>query len=67
MPEGTSNKDSRIDFILIISRTFPDKEAQKHIIWDYIMELRITKSNSMESYQRGIMRHLKQYESIKGT
>jgi hypothetical protein len=67
MPEGTSNKDGRILFILIISRNFPDKEAHTHIIRDYIMELEITKSNSVESYQRGIFRHLKQYNNIKGT
>jgi hypothetical protein len=67
MPEWTRNKDGCIYFIIIISRTFPDKYAPNHIIRDYTIELNITKSNSMESYQQDIMRHLKQYENIKCT
>jgi hypothetical protein len=35
MPEGISNKDGCIYFIVIIACTFPDKEAHKHIIRDY--------------------------------
>jgi site-specific recombinase XerD len=52
---------------LIISRTFPDKDAHKEIIKNYILELKITKSNSMGSYQRDLLKHLKAYENIKGT
>jgi hypothetical protein len=40
MPEGTSNKDGCIYFIIIISRNFLDKEAHKHIIRDNTMELK---------------------------
>jgi hypothetical protein len=67
MPTDVINKDGHIFFCMIISCTFPDKEAHKDIIRNYIMELEITKSNSMESYQGDIIRHLKQYKNIKGT
>jgi hypothetical protein len=66
MPMDISDNDSRIYFYLIISRTFPDKDVHKEIIKNYILELNITKSNSMESYQRDLLRHLKAYENIKG-
>jgi hypothetical protein len=66
IPTGINNKDGHIFFCLIISRTFPDKEAHKDIIRNYIMELKIIKSKSMESYQQDMSRHLKQYENIKG-
>jgi hypothetical protein len=39
MPLGLSNKDGRIFFIKIISHTFPDKEAHKRIIYEYILKL----------------------------
>jgi hypothetical protein len=42
MPEGKINNDGLIYFIIINPHTFPDKEAHKHIIQDYIMELKIT-------------------------
>jgi hypothetical protein len=67
MPKGTSNKDGQIYTIQIISRTSLDKDSHKHIIRDNIIELKITKSNSIESYQRDIMIHLKQFENIKRT
>jgi hypothetical protein len=65
-PKGTNNKDGCIYFIAIASRTFLDKEAHKHIVWDYIMKIKITQSYSMESYQRDIFHYLKQYSSIQG-
>jgi hypothetical protein len=66
MPMGISNNDGRIYFCLIISRTFPDKDAHKEISKNYTLELKITKSNSMEYYQRDILRYLKAHENIKG-
>jgi hypothetical protein len=48
MPEGTINNNGHSYFIINISRTFPGKEAHTHTIWEYMMELKITKSNSME-------------------
>jgi hypothetical protein len=51
MPIDISKNNERIYFLLIISRTFPGKDAHKEIIKKYILELKITKSNSMESYQ----------------
>jgi hypothetical protein len=69
--EDINNIDSKLYKLnalkTIILRIFSDKEAHKDILPNYIMELQITKSNSMESYQRDILRHLKQYENIKGT
>jgi hypothetical protein len=66
MPMDIINNDGRIYFCLIISHTFMDKDAYKEIINNYILELKITKSNSMESYQRDLLKHLKAYENIKG-
>jgi hypothetical protein len=37
LPLGLSNKDGRIFFITIISHTFPDKEAHKRNIYEYIL------------------------------
>jgi hypothetical protein len=34
MPEGIINKDGCIFFIMLVSCTFPDKEAHKHIVLD---------------------------------
>jgi hypothetical protein len=65
-PKGKT-KMCRIYFILIISRTFPDKEAHNHIIRDHIMKLKIKKTALMESYQGDMLCHLKQQNSIKGT
>jgi hypothetical protein len=48
MPMDISNNHGQIYFGILISRTFSDKEAHKEIIKNYIMELKITKSNSME-------------------
>jgi hypothetical protein len=42
MPPGLSHKDGRIYFIKLVSRTFPDKEAHKLIIYEYILNLEIT-------------------------
>jgi hypothetical protein len=47
MPLGLSNKDGRIFFIKIVSQTFPNKEAHKLIIYEYILNLEITESNNM--------------------
>jgi hypothetical protein len=51
MPTRISNKDGRILFIKIVSHAFPDKEAHKHIIYEYILKLEITQSNNMEAFQ----------------
>jgi hypothetical protein len=50
MLTGLSNKDGRIFFIKIVSHTFPDKEAHKSIIYEYILKLDITEWNSMEGF-----------------
>jgi hypothetical protein len=42
MPMDISNNDGRIYFCLIINRNFPDKDAHKEIIKNYILELKIT-------------------------
>jgi hypothetical protein len=42
MPTGLSNKDGRLFFIKLVSHTFPDKEAHKRIIYEYILKLEIT-------------------------
>jgi hypothetical protein len=47
MPPGPSHKDGRIYFIKFFSHTFPDKEAQKQIIYEHILKLEITESNNM--------------------
>jgi hypothetical protein len=66
MPMDILNNDGRIYFCLIISRTFLEKDAHKEIIKNYILELKVTKSNSMEFYQPDLLRHLKAYKNIKG-
>jgi hypothetical protein len=66
MPIGLSNKDGRLFFIKLVSHTFPDKEAHKQIIYEYILKLEITESNSMEGFQRELRRHIKQYYAIQG-
>jgi hypothetical protein len=67
MPPGLSHKDGRIYFIKLVSHTFPDKEAHKRIIYEYILKLEITESNSMESFTRELRRHIKQYDAIQGS
>jgi hypothetical protein len=52
MPNGLSNKEGHIFFIKIVSHTLTDKEAHKHIIYEYILKLEITESNNMEGFQR---------------
>jgi hypothetical protein len=54
MPPGLSHKDGRIYFIKLVSHTFPDKEAHKRIIYEYILKIEITESNNMESFTREI-------------
>jgi hypothetical protein len=53
---GLSNKDGRIFFVKIVLHTFPDKEAHKPIIYEYILKLEITESNNMEGFQRELRR-----------
>jgi hypothetical protein len=65
MPIGLSNKDGRIFFVKLISHTFPDKEAHKRIIYEYILKLEINESNNMEGFQRELQRHIKQYDAIQ--
>jgi hypothetical protein len=48
MPLGLSNKYGRIFFIKIVSHTFPDKEAHKRIIYEYILT---TWKDSNENYE----------------
>jgi hypothetical protein len=67
MPIGLSNKDGRLFFIKLVSHTFPDKEAHKRIIYEYILQLEITESNNMEGFQRELRRHIKQYDAIQGS
>jgi hypothetical protein len=66
MPTGLSNKYGRICFIKIVAHTFPDKEAYKHIIYEYILKLEITESNNMEGFQRELRRYIKQFDAIQG-
>jgi hypothetical protein len=47
MPMDILKNDRHMYFYLIISRTFPDKDAHKEVIKNYILELKITNSNSM--------------------
>jgi hypothetical protein len=61
MPTGLSHKVGRLFFIKLVSHTFPDKEAHKRIIYEYILKLEITESNNMESFTRELHRHIKQY------
>jgi hypothetical protein len=67
MPPGLSHKDGRIYFIKLVSHTFPDKEAHKRIIYEYILKLEITESDNMESFTREIRQHIKQYDAISGS
>jgi hypothetical protein len=67
MPTGMSNKYGRLFFIKLVSHTFPDKEAHKRIIYEYILKLEITESNNMEGFQRELRRHIKQYDVIQGS
>jgi hypothetical protein len=67
MPTGLSNKDGRLFFIKLVSHTFPDKEAHKRIIYEYILKLEITESNNMEGFTRELRRHIKQYDAIQGS
>jgi hypothetical protein len=52
MPIGLSSKYGRIFFIKLVSHTFPDKEARKRIIYEYILKLVITESSNIEGFQR---------------
>jgi hypothetical protein len=67
IPTGLSHKDGRIFFIKVVSHTFPDKEAHKRTIYEYILKLEITESNNMESFTRELRRHIKQYDAIQGS
>jgi hypothetical protein len=67
MPPGLSHKDGRIYLIKLVSHTFPDKEAHKRIIYEYILKLKITESNNMESFKRELRQHIKQYDAISGS
>jgi hypothetical protein len=58
VPIGRSNKYGRCFFIKLVSHTFPDKEAHKRIIYEYILKLKITESNNMEGFQREVGRHI---------
>jgi hypothetical protein len=66
MPPGLPNKDGRLFFVKLVTHTFPDNEAHKRIIYEYILKLEITESNHMESFQRELQRHTIQYEAIQG-
>jgi hypothetical protein len=67
MPIGLSNKDGRSFFIKLVSHIFPDKEAHKRIIYEYILKLEMTESNNMAGFQRELQRHIKQYDAIQGS
>jgi hypothetical protein len=67
MPTGLSRKYRRLFFIKLVYHTFPDKEAHKRIIYEYILKLEITESNNMESFTRELCRHIKQYDAIQGS
>jgi protein associated with RNAse G/E len=67
MPPGLRQKDGRIYFIKLVSHTFPDKEAQKGIIYEYSLKLEIMESNNMESFTREFRCHIKQYDAISGS
>jgi hypothetical protein len=67
MPTGLSHKDGLLFFIKLVSHTFPDKEAHKRIIYEYILKLEITESNNMESFTRELRRHIKKYVTIQGS
>jgi hypothetical protein len=59
MPTGLSHKDGRLFFIKLVYHTFPDKEAHKRIIYEYILKLEITESNNMQSFTRELRRQIK--------
>jgi hypothetical protein len=67
MPPGLPNKDGHLFFVKLVLHTFPNKEAHKRIVYEYILKLEITESNNMESFQRELRRHTIQYEAIQGT
>jgi hypothetical protein len=67
MPNGPSHKDGRLFFIKLVSHTFPEKEAHKRIIYEYILKLETAESNNMESFTRELRRHIKQYDAIQGS
>jgi hypothetical protein len=67
MPIGLSNKDGRIFFIKLVLHTFPDNEAHKRTIYEYILKLEITESNNMERFQRELRRHINKYDAIQGS
>jgi hypothetical protein len=54
-------------FIKLVYHTFPDKEAHKQIMYDYILKLEITEANNMESFTRELHRHIKQYDANQGS
>jgi hypothetical protein len=58
MPTGLSHKDGQLFFIKLVSHTFPDKESHKPIIYEYILKLKITELNNMESFTRELCRHI---------
>jgi hypothetical protein len=64
MPLDLSNKYGCI-FFKLVSHTFPDKEAHKRIIYEYILKLEIWESNNMEGFQRELRRHIKHYDAIQ--
>jgi hypothetical protein len=66
MPLGLSNKDGRIFFIKIVSHTFPDKEAHKCIIYEYILKLEITESKNKEGFQRDISNSMMRSKEMNG-
>jgi hypothetical protein len=66
MPTGMSNKYGRLFLIKLVSHTFPDKEAHKRIIYEYILQLEITESNNMDGFQRELRIHINQYDAIQG-
>jgi hypothetical protein len=65
MPTGLSH--GRLLFIKLLSNTFPDKESNKRIIYEYILQLEITESNNMESFTTELRRHITQYDAIQGS
>jgi hypothetical protein len=66
MPTSIINNDGHIFFVKIVSYTFPDKEAHKRIIYEYILKLEITESNNMGAFQRELSCNIKQYDAIQG-
>jgi hypothetical protein len=64
LPIGLRNKDGRLFFSKLVSQTFPDKEAHKIIIYEYIQKIEITESNTMEGFTRELRRHIKKYDAI---